>query len=183
MTTQSESLSRFADADDTSARRAALIELIKSKQLHKVVNSESLRRGLERLVASARQDRGDLDRLLAVATLQRTAASAPSIRKVIASLMNGAVTRPLSNLHELPDIDDRLYAAKSWRVLPSAWPLRVLAEAAAREESGEAARRECVEGLVALAGDVSEALSVLGKALLAVRFGTEETRGQSGAAG
>lgn len=174
MTTQSESLSRFADADDTSARRAALIELIKSKQLHKVVNSESLRRGLERLAASVRQDSGDLDRLLAVATLQRTAASAPSIRKVVASLMNGAVTRPLSNLHELPDIDDRLYAAKSWRVLPSAWPLGVLAEAAAREESGEAARRECVEGLVALAGDVSEALSVLGKALLAVRFGTKK---------
>ena len=174
MITSSELLSRFADATDTPARRAALIDLIKTKQLHKAVSTESLRRGLERLAASARDDMEEVERLLAVATLQRAAASAPPIRKAVRSLMTDAVTRSLSSLHELPDVDDRLYAAKSWRVVPSAWSPDVLATAAAIEESGEAARRECVEGLVELAGDISEAISVLRKALLAVKFDTKK---------
>ena len=174
MITSSELLSRFADARDTSARRAALIDLIKTKQLHKTVSTESLRRGLERLADSARDDSEDVERLLAVATLQRAAASAPPIRRAVRSLMTDAVIRPLSGLHELPDVDDRLYAAKSWRVVPAAWSPEVLATAAALEESGEAARRESVEGLVELAGDISEAISVLRKALLAVKFDTKK---------
>lgn len=173
MTTSSESLYRFADAGDTSARRAALIDLIKARQVHKVLGAESWRRGIERLADSARDDRDDVERLLAVATLQRAAASAPPIRKAVQSLMTG-VTRPLSRLHELPDVDDRLYAAKSWRVAPAAWSPAALATAAALEESGEATRRECVEGLVELAGDISEAVSVLRKAILAVRFDTKK---------
>ena len=174
MITSSELLSRFVDAGDTSARRAALINLIKAKQLHKVVSTESLQRGLERLAGAVRDDSEDAGRLLAVATLQRAAASAPPIRKAITSLMRDVVTGPLSNLHELADVDDRLYAAKSWRVVPSAWRLDVLATAAAREESGEAVRRECVEAVVELADDASEAISVLRKALVAVRFETKK---------
>ena len=170
----SELLSRFTDAADTSSRRAALIDLVKTRQLHRVATTESFRLGLERLARSAGGDGSDMERLLAVATLQRAAASAPAIRKAIGSLMNKALTRPLPNLHQLADIDDRLYAAKSWRVVPSAWRPDVLAGAAAREDSGEAARRECIAGLVGLARDVSDALSVLRKALLAVRFETKK---------
>ena len=173
MTTTSELVSRFADAGDTSSRREVLIDLIKAKQLHSVVMTEPFRLGLARLARSA-GDGGDRDRLLAVATLQRAAASAPPIRSTVSALMKDAVTRPLSDLHELPDIDDRLYAAKSWRVVPSAWSLDALATAAVREESGEAARRECVEGLVELASDVSEAISALRQALPAIRFDTKK---------
>lgn len=172
--TTSESLSTFADAAETSSRRAVLVDLIKTRRLHGVVTDESFRRGLERLACSVRDGAEDRDRLLALATLQRAAASAPSIRGAVKSMMRDAAARPLSNLHELPDVDDRLYAAKSWRVVPSVWRLDVLAQAAAREESGEAARRECVEGVVALADDVAEALSVLRKALLAIRFETKK---------
>ncbi len=170
----SDLLSRFVDAADTSSRRAALIELVKTKQLHKVATTESFGHGLEQLARSAGSDGSDSERLLAVATLQRAAASAPPVRKTVRSLMRRAVNTPLPHLHELDDRDDRLYAAKSWRVVPSAWSLDVLAAAAAREESGEAARRECVAGLVALADDVSDAISVLRKALLAVRFETKK---------
>ena len=173
VTTSSESLSRFASAADTASRRAALIELIKTRQHHRVATTDSFRFGLEQLARSAR-DADDPERLLAVATLQRAAASAPPIRSTVKSLLVQAVTRPLTHLHELADVEDRLYAAKSWNVVPSAWSLDVLATAAAREESGEAARRVCVEGLVALAGDFSEAISVLRKALLAVRFETKK---------
>lgn len=170
----SDLLSRFVDAEDTASRRAALIELVKTRQLHKVATTESFRHGLDQLARSAGSDATDPERLLAVATLQRAAASAPPIRKAIGSLTREAVEKPLPHLHGLTDIDDRLYAAKSWRVVPSAWPLDVLAAAAAREESGEAVRRECVAGLVALADDVSGAISVLRKALLAVRFDTKK---------
>lgn len=173
MNTSSELLSRFADAADTFSRRAALIDIIKARQLHKVAVTQPFRLGLEQLAVPAR-DGSDPERLLAVATLQRAAAAAPPIRTAVRSLMQGAVTRPLSGLHELEDIDDRLYAAKSWRIVRSAWRPDVLATAAALEESGETARKECIEGLVELAGDVSEAISVLRKALLAVRFDTKK---------
>ena len=174
MTTSSDLLTRFADAGDTPARRAALIDLIKAKQLHRVVSTDSFRRGLDRLADSARDGGADADRLLAAATLQRAAAAAPPVRETVRSLMTDAVNRPLSNLHGLPDVDDRLYAAKSWRIVPSAWRPADLATAAALEEAGEAARRECVAGLVELASDVSEATSLLRKALLAVRFDTKK---------
>ena len=174
MTASSESLSRFAAAADTASRRAALVDLVKARQLHKVSASEPFRSGLDQLAASARDGGSAVDRLLAVATLQRVAASAPSIRDAVRALIRDAVTTPLSDLHELDDVDDRLYAAKSWRVVPSAWRPEVLATAAAREESGEAARRECIEGIVELAGDVAEAIAVLRKALVAVRFETKK---------
>ena len=174
MTESSESLSRFAAAADISSRRAALIELVKTRRIHKVLDTESFRIGLNRLAVSARDGDSESDRVLAVATLQRAAASAPPIRNTVRSLMSGAVVRPLSNLHELDDVDDRLYAAKSWRVVPSAWTPGVLAAAAAVEESGEAARKECVAGVVELAGDVSEAIAALRTALAAVRFETKK---------
>lgn len=174
MTESSESLSRFAAAADTSSRRAALIELIKTRRIHRVLDTESFRLGLDRLAGSARNGDSESDRVLAVATLQRAAASASPIRNSVRSLMSGAVVRPLSNLHELDDVDDRLYAAKSWRVVPSAWSPDVLAAAAALEESGEAARKECIAGVVELAGDVSEAMAALRKALVTVRFDTKK---------
>ena len=138
------------------------------------MSTDPFRRGLDRLADSASDGDAGTDRLLAVATLQRAAAAAPPVRETVRSLMRDAVAGPLSNLHGLPDVDDRLYAARSWRVVPSAWRPADLAAAAALEEAGEAARRECVAGLVDLASDVSEATSALRKALLAVRFDTKK---------
>ena len=190
MLSPSESLFRFADARDTANRRATLVDLIRAKQLHAVVDSESFRSGLKRLADSARDSGTDLDRLLAVATLQRAAASAPPIRKAVGSLLRNAVTRPLSNLHELTDLDDRLYAVKSWRDVPSAWLPDVLATAAVREESGETFRTECIEGLVDRTADdddarpgpragpgphdVAEVVSALRKAVEKVEFTTKK---------
>ena len=174
MTTSTELLSRFTGAADTPARRAALIDLIKTKQLHKVASDESFRQGLKRLVRSAQDATSEMDRLIAVAALQHAAAAAPSIRASVESMVRDAVTRPLSNLHELPDIHDRLYAAKSWHVVPHAWCVDVLATAAAREESGEAVRKECIEGVVELAGEIAEAISALRRALLAITFETKK---------
>lgn len=106
MDTSADLLSRFADAADPGLRRAALIDLIKTKQLHRVASGERFRHGLERLAGSARDAEEEADRLLAVAALLHAAATAPSIRASVESLVRNAVTGPLSKLHELPDVHD-----------------------------------------------------------------------------
>ena len=123
---------------------------------------------------SAQDAEQDTDRLLGVAALLHAAAAAPSIRTSVESLLRNAVTGPLSKLHELPDVHDRLYAARSWRVVPAAWNLEALATAAAREESGEAVRKVCIDGAVGLAATIEEAASALRKALLAITFETKK---------
>ncbi len=174
MGTSTDLLSRFTAATDPETRRGALIDLVKTKQLHKAASDEAFQRGLERLARTAQDAEQDTDRLLGVATLLHAAAAAPSIRATVESLLRNAVIGPLSKLHELPDVHDRLYAAKSWRVVPAAWNLDALATAAAREESGEAVRKECIEGAVVLAATIEEAASALRKALLDITFETKK---------
>ena len=174
METLSKPLSGFTDAADTRTRRAALTALIKTKQLHEATADKSFRYGLERLARSIRSESSNVDRLLTVAALQHVAATAPSIRARVESLVRDAIVEPLSKLHELPDVHDRLYAARSWRVAPNAWRLDDLATAVAYEESGEAVRRECIEGIIELAAEIQEAISALRKALLTIRFETKK---------
>lgn len=173
MTASSELLAKFASGADPAQRRAALSDLIKKKQLHKVASDESFWSDLERLARSARDGTSDTDRLLTVAALQHAAAAAPSIRTRAESLMRKAVGGRLSKLHELPQVRDRLYAAKSWRVMPDAWSLDDLATAAALEVSGEAVRKQCIEGVFELAVEIEEAIKALRKALLSVKFETK----------
>lgn len=169
-----ELLCQFTGASNASGQRAALAHLIKRKQLHKIVSDESFRNGLEGLVRSLPVSESKADCLLTVAALQHAAATAPSVRPYIESLLRKAVVGPFSNLHELPEVRDRLYAAKSWRVVPDAWSVDSLAEAATHEDSGEAVRKECIEGAFELAGDIEEAIVALRKALSAVKFHTKK---------
>ena len=174
LTESTELLFRFTNAADTPVQRAALIDLIKSRRLHKVASDESFRNALKRLAHSTRDAASEPDRLLTVAALQHAAATAPPVRPLVESLLSNAVAGPLSKLYELPEVRDRLYAAKSWRVVPEAWCLDDLAAGAAREESGEAVRKECIEGMFELAGQTEEAIAALRKALLALKFETKK---------
>ena len=174
MSTSTELLSTFSNAADMPALRGALTELIKTKQLHRVATDESFRRGLDRLAHSVRDAANETDRLLTVAALQHAAATAPSIRANVESLLRDVLAGPLSKLHELPDVHDRLYTARSWRVVPNAWHVDDLATAAAHEELGEAVRKECIEGTIELAGDIAGAIAALRKALLALTFDTKK---------
>ena len=174
VTVPTELLSEFTSAAETQVARAALTKLIKCKQLHKVASDESFRSGLERFACSARDDGNEPDRLLTVAALLHAAATAPAIRPYVESLLKKTVDGPLSNLHELREVRDRLYAAKSWRVVRNAWRVDDLATAAVREESGEAVRKECIEGIFELVGEIQEAIAVLCNALLALNFDTKK---------
>ena len=169
-----ELLSRFIEAAEPRAQRAALVELIKTKQLHRVAPEETFRLGLRKLTDSARDAASEKERLLTVSVLLRAAATAPPIRSHVESLVRETATAPFSGLHELSHVHDRLYAAKSWRVVPGAWSLDALATAAAREETGEAARKECIEGIIGLATRIEDAVRALTKALLATTFKTKK---------
>ena len=148
--------------------------LIKDRQLHRIASGELFRNGLEQMARSSQNAENETDLLLTVAVLQRAAAAAPSVRPYIESLLRECIEGPLSKLHELQEVRDRLYAAKSWRVVRHAWCVDDLATAAAREESGEAVRKECIEGTFELAGDLAEAVAALRKALLALEFDTKK---------
>ena len=167
-------LNEFVGAAEVRARREALIGLIKCRQLHSIASDESFRNGLEWLARSARDSESETDRLLTVAALLHAAATAPSIRNHVKSLLRKSIDGPLSKLHELQEVRERLYAAKSWRIVPDAWCVDDLATAAAHEESGEAVRKECIEGIFELTGDLAEAIGVLGSALLGVKFDTKK---------
>ena len=173
MTISAESLSTFTDSADAAVQRTALIDLIKKRNIHEVASNELFVKGLERLAHSVRDASSGTERLLTVAALLRAAATAPAVRSRVKSLLADAVVGPLSNLHEVADVRDRLYAAKSWRTVRDAWSVKDLAEAAAREESGEAVRRECIEGAFDLADTFGDAIAALTKALLAVTFKTK----------
>lgn len=174
MNTPNELLSTFANTSDIPARRTALTELIRTKQLHGVVSHESFQLGLDRLARSVPGAASETDRLLAVATLLHAAATAPPIRADVESLLRDVLTSPLSDLHELSDVHDRLYAARAWRVVSNAWQADDLATAAVHEELGEAVRKECIEGTIQLTDDIEGTIVALRKALLALTFGTKK---------
>lgn len=173
LTESTESFSTFTDAVDPSDQRDALVDLVKKRLIHEAASDESFVKGLERLAHSIREASSGAERLLTVAALLRAAAAARTVRPRVEALLTDAVVEPLSNLHELSDVRDRRYAAKSWRTVPKAWSVEDLAEAAAREESGEAVRKECIEGVFGLAHEFDEAIAALTKALLAVTFKTK----------
>ena len=173
LTVSTESLSAFTDAVDPSDQRHALVDLVKRRLIHEVASDELFVKGLERLAHSVRKASSGTERLLTVAALLRAAAAARTVRPRVEALLTDAVVEPLSKLHELADVRDRLYAAKAWRAVPIAWSVDELAEAAAREGSGEAVRKECIEGVFDRANRFDEAIAALTKALLAVTFKTK----------
>lgn len=159
----SEYLFRFAEGGSVADQRAALVDLIRTKEIHVAADSGPFRRGLERLADSVRESDAEDERLLAVATLGRSA-TVPALSEPVGALLRDLGNRPLGDLHELPNAHDRRYAAKSLRHVPSAWVPDVLATAAAREGSGrnQKVRIECIEGLVDRADDEDGARPDLG---------------------
>ena len=174
MTPATELLRRFAASSQVDTQRDALIALVKNKQLHQVANDESFRQGLSNLALTVQQGTSGVQRLLAVATLERVAAVVKSLRPDVNELLDRFITRPLPSLHELADVDDRFYAARSWRAVRGEWYREHLAQAAVCEESGENVRRECLEGLVELAADISVVIGLLRAAFLTVAFDTKK---------
>ena len=173
--TTAEVLSVFAGADDIESQRRAIVDLVKSKRIHDVAADDAFRDGLERIADAVRTADKPVQRLTAIAALERAAAVSKPLRPVVDDLLRQVVAEPLSDLHALKDADDRLYAVRSWRAVRNGERyLDLLATAAVREEMGEAIRKECVEGVVELSTDLAAALDRLRSALVAIEFPTKK---------
>ena len=173
-------LLQFATAQDTKLQRAALVSLIKTKQIHEAARDNTFNEGLIKLGHEI-QDSKDVDGpLIAAATLERAAAVVKTLRPRINELLQKSITTRLADLHQLSDGNDRQYAARTWRAVRSSWYLDYLAEAAVREESGENIRKECLEGVITLAEDVSAALGALQQAFIITRFETKNPGDSAG---
>ena len=167
-------LVQFSTAPETQLQRAALVSLIKTKQVHEAARDKLFSEGLRKL-GQAIQDSNDTHGpLIAAATLERAAAVVKALRPRINELLQKSITTRLADLHQLRDRNDRQYAARTWRAVRSSWYVDYLAEAAVREESGEKIRKECLEGAITLAEDVSAALNALQQAFISTRFETKK---------
>ena len=174
MTQMNDLLVQFATAPAAQLQRAALVSLIKTKQVHEAARDNLFNEGLRKL-GQAIQDSNDThEPLIAAATLERAAAVVKTLRPRINALLRKSITTQPADLHQLKDRNDRQYAARTWRAVRSSWYVDYLAKAAVREESGENTRKECLEGVIALAEDVSAALSALQQAFIFTRFETKK---------
>jgi len=158
----------------------ALTEAIRTKTLHRALESEGFRNFLDFITASlAVQDKEN--RLRAVALACKVAISAKSAGHQIEQILNGpALASPLPPLGLLSDPDDRYYAANIWRYTSRDWIPQFLTMAAIEEESAENSRRECIYGLLTLLKSVGEIFRLLESNLRAIRFRSAEPRHEPG---
>ena len=197
MTPINDLLLQFAAATDAQSQRAALVSMIKAKQVHEAARNSSFNEGLHKLgqaikdsneghqplgAAVGLPERGHPikdgneghEPLLAAATLERAAAVVKRLRPQIDELLQQSITDQLPDLHQLKDRNDRQYAARTWRAVRSPWYVDYLAKAAVQEESGENIRKECLEGVITLSADISAALSTLQQAFKVTNFETKK---------
>ena len=180
MTQMNDLLVQFATAQDAQLQRAALVSLIKTKQAHEAARDNSFNEGLRKLGQAIQDSNDACGPLIAAATLERAAAVVKTLRPRINELLQKSITTRLADLHQLRDGNDRQYAARTWRAVRSSWYVDYLSKAAVREESGENIRKECLEGVIALAEDVSAALSALQQAFISTRFETKKPGDSAG---
>ena len=174
MTQLNDLLVQFATAQDVQLQRAAIVSLIKTKQVHEAARDKSFNEGLRKLGQAIQDTEDPHGSLIAAATLERAAAVVKTLRPQVNELLQRSITTQLDDLNQLKDRNDRQYAARTWRAVRSSWYVDYLAKAAVREESGENIRKECLEGVIALSEDVSAALHALRQAFTFTKFETKK---------
>ena len=157
----------------------ALTEAIRTKTLHRALESQGFRNFLDFITTSLGEDGGE-NQLRAVALACKVAISAKSAGHQIEQILNGpALASPLAPLRLLPDPDDRYYAANVWRFTSRDWIPQFLSVAAIEEESAENSRRECIDGLLALSNSVGEIVRLLELNLKAINSRSAAPRHES----
>lgn len=161
---------QFSSESSLAGYSRALTAAIRSKSLHRSVESQGFQNFLEFIRSTLLNGTGE-DRLLAVALACKVTISAKGTRPKIERIFEGAALgSPLPPLKALSDPDDRYYAANVWRFASRGWITHFLALGALEEESAENTRRECTEGLLALSSGIGKALKTLESTLPALHF-------------
>ena len=165
----------FAQTDDPIQRKQALSTLVDRKALPKLANDARFELGISRWIALAGSlAAADVDRLLALAELARaTNVVGKTIKDRVAEVIEAAFPDSLPPLRLLTDAKDRLYGARAVSVLRTSWLPYYLAQAIAEEDTGEKPRAELVDALLGRVDSVADAVSLLSRSFVAVRFETE----------
>lgn len=154
-------------------RSAALVDLIRRRELVKVAKTSEFEAGTAAVLMTAASGASDVDRLTAVATLGRIASSLKVRRVLVERGLADALRKPLPALERASAAGDRTYVAKACRLGQPSWCVPYLAEAAVAEESSEEVRTACVGSLVFLSGNLAATLDQLGSAIKSVRIDTK----------
>jgi hypothetical protein len=145
--------------------------LVKAKQLHKASKSPDFSALLSRLRSGLESD-AQPDRAIALAVVGKLAVIVRGLRDEITNTLSGLVNQPPPPILDLPEADDRFYAAQFWRYVRPPWAADLLAECAVKEENAENFRVECVEGLAHVHPDLASVLRSVSSQMSALSVGT-----------
>lgn len=140
--------------------------LIALRLHHKAVTDSRFKIGLKRMQSVAADNSSSQnDRLLALATLARIAATVKSLRTVIFDEFQQLLVEPLPIPSILCDVDDRNYIGQACAAASHGWIKEYAAKAIIYEESGEQARQSFFAALVKSTDDLETAFRILSQHL------------------
>jgi hypothetical protein len=153
---QDHQIEPFAAARTANEFAAALLPLVKHKQLHAVARSPEFGTSLQKIAGIATSPPNDRDRLLAVALIARIGRIVKPVRSQMGKLLAAALAEPLPSLDLLDDPNDRFAVVSVCRAVRGEWWASYLATAAVEESNNaEKVRSECIEGLLGIARDLT----------------------------
>lgn len=171
-----EVFSLYATTAEPRERQRAFTELVTLKALPKQADDPRFGHGLQAWqVDLQRPGLPDDERLLAIAELVRAGQVVKS--KVWAERISDAIRRALSDplppARLLKDADERLNLARACSFSKGEWIPRYAAQAVGDEDTGEKARSEFFGILLARAGSLALAFTLLAEVFSSIRFQTE----------
>jgi hypothetical protein len=156
-----EQLGSFINGDPKE-QYSAYRKLISAREHNKASKNKQFQVGLERLYAAVGDTRlNELDRLLALATIGRIAATIKSQTKEIYKRLSELLVDPLPSQQLLEEVDDRAYIGKICKVVLPHWSLSYAAKAVVVEDTGEQARQAFMQVLFNASSDLDKAVSSL----------------------
>ena len=156
-------LRAFAQADSVDMQAAAATNLIKSKAIFAVLNSDEYRAGVDRLALAGEAGSRPSVRVKAIATLGRIRAVLKKKSGIVESAIQRSVETPLATAQLLENGDDRFYLASALSLARGDWVLAYATREAVKEQAAEKARLVLVKAIARTAGSVAgtcEAMAV-----------------------
>lgn len=169
-----EAFDLYAKAADPRDRQRAFSDLVTLKALPKQIDDPRFAAGVaawERVLGQA--SASDEERLLAVAELMRTAQVVKKWSARIGEVIQRSLDVPLPPAGVMKEADDRLNVARACAISKAPWLPAYLALSIAEEDTGEKARSEFLNALLARTESLAEAFGMLRDAFSTLRFDTE----------
>lgn len=155
-----KAIDEFASMQTIQQGRAAILSLVKSKELDRAWRTARFREGLERLIRFTSSE-DDAIRAAAIALALRIAASAKTARREVQRAVIPSVRIPLPSASILSDPKDREYIAQAAELSSESWVIPYLGTEITIEESGETVRSRMAAVLVSRCSSLTEVFTAL----------------------